>query len=92
MPPPPHRTTISIPAELLAAVDRSVRSGLATNRNQFILMAIEAEVRRHQRDAIDAELALMAAAPALQAECAQIMAEFASADRETWNRLARKEL
>jgi Arc/MetJ-type ribon-helix-helix transcriptional regulator len=78
-----HRTTIAIPGQLLTAVDHAVRAGRAANRNQFILTAIEAEIRRQRRAALDAEFALMAADGELQSESAQLMREFDAADRES---------
>ena len=83
-----HRTTVALPADLLAAVDRLIRTGAAANRNQFITLAVETELRRRERAAIDAEFARMAADPDYQAEAARIMRDFDASDRETWENLA----
>jgi metal-responsive CopG/Arc/MetJ family transcriptional regulator len=84
-----HRTTVAMPGELLAAVDRLVRSGSTPNRNQFITLAVETELRRRELAAIDAEFALMADDPDYQTEAARIMRDFEAADRETWENLAK---
>ena len=49
-----------------------------------LTLAVETELRRRERAAIDAEFALMATDPEYQAETAQIMRDFDGADRETW--------
>jgi len=63
-----HRTTVALPEDLLAAIDQLIRTGSAANRNQFLTLAVETELRRRERTAIDAEFALMAADPDYQAE------------------------
>ena len=83
-----QRTTVALPADLLGAVDRLVRTGSVANRNQFITLAIETELRRRERAAIDAEFALMASDPDYQAEAAQILRDFDASDREAWADLA----
>jgi hypothetical protein len=55
---------------------------------KFIALAVETELHRRERAAIDAEFALMAADPAYQAEAAQVMRDFEASDRETWEDLA----
>ena len=84
-----HRTTVALPGNLLAAVDRLVRAGSAPNRNQFIALAVETELRRRERAAIDAEFALMATDPHYQAEATEIMRGFEASDRETWDDLSK---
>ena len=79
-----QRTTVALPADLLGAVDRLVRTGSVANRNQFITLAVETELRRRERAAIDAEFALMAADADYQADTALIMRDFDASDRETW--------
>jgi metal-responsive CopG/Arc/MetJ family transcriptional regulator len=83
-----QRTTVALPEDLLAAVDQLIRAGAAANRNQFIALAVETELRRRERDAIDAEFALMATDPDYRAEAARIMRDFDASDRETWEDLA----
>ena len=86
-----HRTTISLPEDLVAAVDVLVRAGSAANRNAFIASAVESEVRRRERAAIDAEFAEMSGDTEYQVETAQIMKEFDTADREMWEDVAQAE-
>jgi metal-responsive CopG/Arc/MetJ family transcriptional regulator len=88
---PLQRTTISLPTDLLASVDRLVRAGLAGSRSQLIAEALEAEVRRREREEIDSQFSAMAADSDYQAEAALLMREFASADLETWTRLPEEE-
>jgi len=86
-----QRTTISLPEDLLTAVDDLVRAGSAANRNAFIATAVESELRRRERAAIDAEFAEMSRDAEYQVETAQIMREFDTADREIWEDFARAE-
>ena len=83
-----QRTTVALSADLLGAVDRLIRAGSVANRNQFITLAVETELHRRERAAIDAEFALMAADPDYQAEATRIMRDFDASDRETWVDLA----
>ncbi len=83
-----QRTTVALPADLLGAVDRLIRAGSVANRNQFITLAVETELHRRERAAIDAEFALMAADPDYQADIARIMRDFDASDHETWVDLA----
>jgi hypothetical protein len=53
------------------------------NRSQFIVLAIEAELRRRESAAIDAEFGLMASVPEYQAEAARIIGDFRISDNET---------
>jgi metal-responsive CopG/Arc/MetJ family transcriptional regulator len=86
-----QRTTISIPKALLAGVDRLVQDGLAENRSQLIASAIEAELRRREREHIYAQFAGIASDEDYRADAAQIMREFATADREAWDALAHED-
>jgi metal-responsive CopG/Arc/MetJ family transcriptional regulator len=50
------RTTIALPAALLAATDRAVREGKAKSRNELIARAIQRElalIRRAEIDKLD---------------------------------------
>ena len=69
------------------AVDELVRAGLAINRNQFIALAVETELRRRERAAIDAEFAIMGSDSEYQAEADRIMRDFRVSDDETWTGL-----
>ncbi len=79
-----QRTTISLPKGLLAGVDRLVHDGLAVSGSQLIAAAVEAELRRRQREQINAQFAAMASGADYRAETAQLMREFSTTGRETW--------
>jgi metal-responsive CopG/Arc/MetJ family transcriptional regulator len=71
------RTTIALPAELLAATDKAVSQGKAKSRNEFVAQALLHELEAFKRAEIDAALAEMAQDPEYQAQVLQIEAEFA---------------
>ncbi len=76
------RTTITLPAELLAATDRIVSQGKAKSRNEFVAQALLHELEAIKRASIDAELIEMAQDPDYQAQVLQMEAEFAVASWE----------
>jgi Arc/MetJ-type ribon-helix-helix transcriptional regulator len=76
------RTTIALPAALLAATDRAVTDGKAKSRNELIARAIQRELALIRRAEIDADLAQMGRDPEYQAEVLQMEAEFAVAQWE----------
>jgi metal-responsive CopG/Arc/MetJ family transcriptional regulator len=76
------RTTISLPAELLAAVDRAVREGKARSRNEFVADALRRELAKQEEAEIDAAFAGMAEDQVYQALSEQLDREFASASWE----------
>jgi metal-responsive CopG/Arc/MetJ family transcriptional regulator len=78
------RTTVTLPTDLLSAADRLIRDGKARSRNDLIISALRAELLRREREAVDADFALMAQDPAYQSETTRIFKEFVSADPEAW--------
>ena len=76
------RTTITLPAELLAATDKAVSQGKAKSRNEFVAQALVHELEALKRAEIDAALMEMAQDPEYQAQVLQIEAEFAVASWE----------
>lgn len=76
------RTTLALPADLLAAVDQAIRAGKARSRNELVAMALRRELAAQQRASIDAAFAAMAQDPAYQAEAQEIAAACAAADWE----------
>lgn len=78
-----RRTTLALPAHLLDLVDREVESGNVESRTALIAEAIEREMKRRERVAIDDNLRQMKHDARYLAEQESIMAEFASADAET---------
>jgi Arc/MetJ-type ribon-helix-helix transcriptional regulator len=82
MPTRTVRTTVALPADLLAAVDQAVQAGHARSRNELVAMALQRELAAQQRAAIDAAFAAMAEDPAYQAEARAITDAFAHTDWE----------
>ncbi len=82
-PPRMLRTTISLPEDLLEAVEREVRDGKAVSRNELLRDALAAELWRREQQAIDDAIREAVRDPEYIAEAEQIMKEFESADSET---------
>ena len=80
------RTTLSLPADLLEAVDRAVRDGQARSRNELVARALGRELAAQERLAIDAGFAGMAADRDYQEEARSVASEFAAADWEALRR------
>lgn len=78
------RTTLSLPADLLAEVDRAVRAGKVRSRNAFVADAIRRELATAEAAAIDAAFAEMATDLDYLAEADALMDEFALADWEAF--------
>ncbi|MGD9894674.1 MAG: ribbon-helix-helix domain-containing protein [Dehalococcoidia bacterium] len=53
------RTTLTLPADLLTAVDDAVREGRARSRGELISAAVRHELAIHERIAIDEAFAAM---------------------------------
>jgi metal-responsive CopG/Arc/MetJ family transcriptional regulator len=79
------RTTVTLPAEVLSAVDEAVAGGEARNRSEFLERALRVELWRLKNEAIDASIRRMAHDPEFLEEHERIMKEFETADRETWS-------
>lgn len=86
-PPRTRRTTVALPVDLIEAADREVAQGRASSRSELLACALESELRRRQREEIDADIRRMAHDPELRAEHRRIMREFGTADLETWQAL-----
>ena len=76
------RTTIALPEDLLAGIDRAVKAGEARSRSELLTGAAERELKRMRREAIDRAFIGMADDEELQAENEQIMKEFEASDSE----------
>lgn len=81
------RTTLALPADLLAAVDQAVQAGKARSRNELVRIALERELEAQERAAIDAAFAEMAQDLDYQAEAKQIDREFPASDWEAWRQV-----
>lgn len=80
------RTTLTLPAELLAAVDEVVREGGARSRNEIVSLALQHELAARRRAEIDAAFGAMASDAEYQAEAQAIVREFARSDWESFQR------
>ena len=78
------RTTVTIPADLLAAADEAVREGWADSRNELLTSALQRELAARQRALIDAAFADMANDEEYWKESEMLAKEFASAEWEAW--------
>ena len=78
------RTTLALPAALVAAVDQAVRDGKAKSRNQLVATALRRELAALERAAIDQAFSGMAEDKAYQEEALQIAKEFAISDWEAF--------
>ena len=78
------RTTLALPAALMAAVDQAVRDGKAKSRNQLVAAALRRELAALERAAIDADLAEMGQDKDYQEEALKIAKEFAVSDWEAF--------
>lgn len=87
MPTQTVRTTIALPADLLAAVDQAIKAGQARSRNELVRIALEHELAAQKRAAVDAAFAGMAEDPDYQAEAKTITGEFEAADWEALQRV-----
>ena len=84
------RTTLTLPAARLAAVDEAVQAGKARSRNELVRIALERELAAQKRAAIDAAFAEMAEDPAYQIEAKAMSDKFATADWEAWQQVERE--
>ena len=78
------RTTVTLPAELLAQADRIIKEGKVDSRNNLFTRALKNEIAAIERAEIDSALAEMAQDPEYQQEVMLMEAEFASASWEAW--------
>lgn len=76
------RTTITLPSDLLSAVDRAVEGGEARSRNELIATALRHELAVRERAAIDAAFAELESDADYHAEARAIADEFATAGWE----------
>jgi Arc/MetJ-type ribon-helix-helix transcriptional regulator len=81
------RTTVSLPADLLARVDALVAGGGAASRTAFIIEALSADLSRRKEEEIDRTFYALANDPDLAAEERELHAAFTGADRESWSAL-----
>jgi metal-responsive CopG/Arc/MetJ family transcriptional regulator len=80
MPKTNIRTTITLPQQLLDAVDQAVLEGKAKSRNELLATALRHELDALERAAIDAAFADMANDLDYQEEARRISDDFTHAD------------
>jgi metal-responsive CopG/Arc/MetJ family transcriptional regulator len=77
-----RRITISVREDVISTLDSHVASGVASSRTDLIATAIERELRRLRRVAVDAEILAAATNDVYGATDAGLAAE--ADDSETW--------
>jgi Arc/MetJ-type ribon-helix-helix transcriptional regulator len=75
-------TTLTLPSDLLAAVDKVVQEGRAGSRDELVESALRRQLAELRRSALDAEFRHMADDVDYQRDVHQILGEFAQADGE----------
>ena len=78
-------TTLALPLDLLAAVDKVVQEGRARSRDELVEGALRRELAALRRSTVDAEFRHMADDVEYQRDVHQILGEFAQADWETFH-------
>jgi Arc/MetJ-type ribon-helix-helix transcriptional regulator len=76
-------TTLALPSDLLAAVDKVVQEGRARSRDELVESALRLRLAELRRSALDAEFRHMADDVEYQRDVHRILGEFAQADWET---------
>jgi Arc/MetJ-type ribon-helix-helix transcriptional regulator len=76
-------TTLALPSDLLAAVDKVVQEGRARSRDELVESGLRLRLAELRRSALDAEFRHMADDVDYQRDVHQILGEFAQADWET---------
>jgi Arc/MetJ-type ribon-helix-helix transcriptional regulator len=80
------RTTISLPADLLAEVDRAVDEGRAKSRNDLVASALRRELAAQQRAMIDAAFEGMGDDELYRADSEALEKEFGASSWEAFRR------
>jgi Arc/MetJ-type ribon-helix-helix transcriptional regulator len=78
-------TMLTLPPDLLAAVDKVVQEGRARSGDELVESALRLRLAELRRSALDAEFRHMADDVDYQRDVHQILGEFAQADRETFH-------
>ncbi len=77
------RTTVTLPADLVARADELVRDGFACARGELLADGLREELRRIERQRIDDKIRSMAQYPDVVEENRRTQAAFDHADAET---------
>ena len=84
------RTTVTLPEQLLKAVDQAVEAGKAKSRNELIAIALGHELAALRRLEIDQAFEERSADQEYQQESLKLSEEFAESDSETLSRLSNR--
>ena len=76
-------TTLALPADLLAAIDKVILNGGAQSREELVENALRRQLADLRRAALDAEFLHMADDFEYQQDVNQLLCEFAHADGQT---------
>lgn len=82
------RTTLALPDDLLAGIDRAVHEGKSRSRNAFVAEAVRQALASIENAEIDAAFAAMAVDEEYQREALEIAGEF---EHASWEALQRDE-
>lgn len=80
------RTTLALPDDLLASIDRAVHEGKSRSRNAFVAEAVRQALAAIENAEIDAAFAAMATDDDYQREALRIAGEF---EHASWEALQR---
>lgn len=83
----PQRISLAVSDDLIRELDRHVSAGVARSRTELINDAIERELQRLEREAVDAEFLAAAADSDYLKSDQELADEFEGSDAETWKAL-----
>lgn len=76
------RRSVALPRDLIEEVSAAAPPELRDDLNRVVIVALQEFVTKRKQRAFEEAMARMAADPAIQAECAAISKEFATAERD----------
>ena len=79
------RTTVALPADLVARTQKILDSGILPSRNALIVLAVEHFLAELERQELDRQFAAMAVDEAYQAFSEEMAETFADSDWEAWS-------
>ena len=84
-PRPPANTlrrSVALPSTLISELNAVAPPELRTNLNRLVIVSLQEYVARRRRQEFDRAIAEMAGDPQVQAECAAIAKDFATAEMD----------
>jgi hypothetical protein len=76
------RRSVALPSSLIGELNSVAPPELRTNLNRLVVVSLQEYVSRRRREEFDRSIAAMAQDPQVQAECAAIARDFASAEMD----------